>query len=155
MLLFWCAAMILLQLVLMKHASIFINDADEAANVLRDFHSKGKIYTAFRYDAKTPDILASDGPAHRLRSEYLGPALRNLYLKDASFVTKDAILKLSDCAAKGEELDMKKLSAAIGFDCVCKAAFNYDLKAVQGSEDGQKLYKSLCILAESQASQGW
>lgn len=49
--------MLLKQLVMMKHSSVFINDADEAGRLIKEMPSKGSIYAAFRYDANVPDLL--------------------------------------------------------------------------------------------------
>ena len=42
---------------MMKHSSVFINDADEAGRLIKEMPSKGPIYAAFRYDANVPDLL--------------------------------------------------------------------------------------------------
>jgi hypothetical protein len=46
-----------LKLVMMKHSSVFINDAKEAGRLIKDMPSKGPIYGAFRYDVNVPDLL--------------------------------------------------------------------------------------------------
>jgi hypothetical protein len=45
------------QLVMMKHSSVFINDAAEAGRLIKEMPSKGSIYGAFRYDVTVPDML--------------------------------------------------------------------------------------------------
>lgn len=141
------------QLVLMKHSSIFINDANEAAAVLSEFHAKGKMYGAFRFDTSIPDMLASEGNAHELRRKSLSPALANMRLLDDT-ILGSLVKKLIECSESGKALDMEKMSALFAMDCVCKAAFGYDLQAINGSEDGSALYRSICTLQESFASQG-
>ena len=48
---------IMKQLVMMKHSSVFINDAAEAGRLIKEMPSKGSIYGAFRYDVTVPDML--------------------------------------------------------------------------------------------------
>jgi hypothetical protein len=57
-------------------------------------------------------------------------------------------------AETGEKFDLHRLCIKLAFDCVAYAAFGYDLGAVRGSEDGQKLYKCVVTLAEDAASKG-
>lgn len=46
---------------MMKHSSVFINDAAEAGRLIKEMPSKGPIYAAFRYDAAVPDLLGNSG----------------------------------------------------------------------------------------------
>lgn len=143
------------QLVLMKHASVFINDANEAAAVLSDFQSKGKIYGGFRFDPEVPDMLACEGAAHELRRKALGPALSNMRISSDAAVTKALLQKLSEYSERGEAMDMREVASYVAMDCVCQAAFGYDLQAVTGgSPQGTTLYKSLCTLYDQFASTG-
>lgn len=139
----------------MKYSSFFINDAEEAARLISEVDTKGKIYNAFRYNATVPDLLASDGEEHAVLRQALAPALEFLSAKLAnSNVTEPLMKRLMEAAAKGEVVDFAKLSTFFAFDCVCSAAFNYQLDALGGSEDGAGLYNCLQIMAEMQASQG-
>jgi len=142
------------QLVLMNHASVFINDAVETARILNEVESKGRIYSAFRFEATVPDILACDGDAYEIRSKALSASLNNLKIVDETLITKDLLQQLRENAESGKPVDIKELFAYVGFDCVCLSAFGYELGAVQGSADGKKLYQSLRTLADVQAGQG-
>ena len=48
-----------LKLLMMKHSSVFINDAKEAGRLINEMPSKGSIYGAFRYDSNVPDMLGA------------------------------------------------------------------------------------------------
>mmetsp|Transcript_1578 Transcript_1578/g.3255 ORF Transcript_1578/g.3255 Transcript_1578/m.3255 type:complete len:571 (-) Transcript_1578:2345-4057(-) len=142
------------QLVLMSHASIFINDAKEAARVINEVSEKGRIYTAFRYDANVPDILACDGEAHEIRSKALGPALQSLGMASDERITADLLGVLGKCGESGQALNFRQVSVLLGMDVVCEAAFGYHLGAVAGSQEGERLSASLQTMADVQAGQG-
>lgn len=63
------------QLVMMNHASIFVNDAEEAGRIIDKLPAKGAIYNAFRYDAAVPDVFACDDPDYTVRFKALSPSL--------------------------------------------------------------------------------
>jgi cytochrome P450 len=142
------------QLALMKHASIFVNDAEEAARILNECDPKGPIYNSFRFDPNTPDILASDDVFYAARSKAMGPALKCLVLKKDSKVYDNLVAVLTKAAASGATVDVKNLYVLFSFDCVCEAAFGYDLGATNGSLEGKMLHDSLQSLADAQAGQG-
>lgn len=53
------STLILPQLLMMKHSSVFINDSAEAGRLIQEMPSKGPIYSAFRYDTNVPDMLGT------------------------------------------------------------------------------------------------
>lgn len=137
----------------MNHASIFINDATEAARILETVPNKGKIYTAFRYDGNIPDILASDGDAFVRRKNALEASLNNLKL-ETNLITEALLVAFDRYAISGEAVDIKNLFTLLGFDCICSAAFNYNLGGVAGSAEGKQLVGCLKTLADAGASVG-
>ena len=54
------------QLVMMKHSSVFINDAAEAGRLIKEMPSKGSIYGAFRYAVTVPDMLGESSLRQQL-----------------------------------------------------------------------------------------
>lgn len=135
----------------MKQSSIFVNDAREVAKVIKEFPSKGRIYGPFRYDINIPDILACDGDAFFLRKSALKDAFANMEVD--SKVTADLLSTLLSHSESGSSIDMKRLLTLYAFDCVCQAAFEYDLGGVAGSEEGERLYQALETLTAAQQSQ--
>jgi hypothetical protein len=69
-------------------------------------------------------------------------------------VFDNLISVLTKAAASGVTVDVKNLYVLFSFDCVCEAAFGYDLQAVNGSLEGKMLHDSLQSLADLQAGQG-
>lgn len=144
------------QLVMMKNASVFINDGQEAARLLDEMPSKGPIYAAFRLDPKIPDILASDADQYILRKDALGPALQKIELSKEAM---DVILKnlsavLKTHSESGKPVDLDEVFGYLAFDCVCHSVFGYQLDALSGAEQGGKLYRALITLQEYMAGQG-
>ena len=144
------------QLSFCKNTSVFINDAKEVAYTLQDFLTKGEVYKFFRFNPDTPDLFASDGAEHSLRSSKLTPIFTTMMLN------KDMISKLMNeletvlniKANKDEALDIKVLLSKVAFDAICHAAFKYDLKATSGSDEGQALYNALEVLLAAQSKKG-
>lgn len=50
---------------------------------------------------------------------------------------------LKNHSESGEALDLAALTTYLAFDCMCEAAFGYQLRAVNGSEEGKKKYNLL------------
>ena len=144
------------QLVMMKHASIFINDSTEAARVLNTLPSKGAIYDLFRYNKDIPDTIASDGEAYNLRSPHLTEPLRNLNIDSQSLspILQQFGYVLHKHTLSGESIDLMKLLTLLSLDIISLHIFNYPLNAVSGSEEGEQLYTCLITLIEYQSSQG-
>jgi len=142
------------QLVIVKHASVFVNDAEEVVRVLNEVPCKGALYNGFRFDGRLPDILASDGADHNVRSKALGLALTSIRAADEERITRDLLKVLNDRAEDGKPLDIAALFTLLAFDCVSAALFNYELGAVAGSEEGKNLRLALETLAIKQTSQG-
>ena len=138
----------------MKHSSVFINDAQEAGKLLQEIPSKGAIYNAFRYDANIPDLLASDGPAWEVRNKALSPALSNIHIANEEAIASALLTALTSYSESNEPVDLVGLCTSLALDVVCEAAFGYTLGAVAGSEDGKKMYQSLCTLADAQSNVG-
>ena len=151
------------QLVLMKNNSVFINDAEEAAKILRNHEYKGPIYDAFRYDKDTPDMFASDGDDHEIRFQRLKPTLQSTRL---SSKTKDTIIDkhlvelLNQHVGSGTDLDMKQVAAFIAFDLVCMEVFGYSLNSLLSDpasverSKGAQLYQAVQSLLAAQAAGG-
>lgn len=139
----------------MQHASVFLNDAVEVARAVECMPNKGPIYAAFRYDQQIPDILACEGDAYSKRSQYLAPAIENMRL-ERDEISKDlmALFDKHSRSSSTDGLDLKTVFTLYGFDLISKAAFNYELGAVSGSEEGRELLNSLNTLAEVQSGQG-
>ena len=138
----------------MNHASVFINDSIEAAYLIDSITSKGRIYSAFRYEPSTPDILASDEEAFLIRKQAFGKAIENLKIKQENMIMKDLLDLFLKHSETNETLDLKAIYTYFAFDCVCEAAFDYKLDAVKGSTEGKKLYQSLCTLFDAVAGTG-
>ena len=69
-------------------------------------------------------------------------------------ITAALLLYLEKSADSGEAVDLSALTTFIAFDMVCDAAFNYQLNAVNGSEEGKKLHSCLSSMVASQAGKG-
>jgi cytochrome P450 len=142
------------QLVMMKHSSVFINDAAEAGRLMEEMPSKGQIYSPFRYDANIPDMLASDGEAWNVRRKALGPALTNIGFSNDDSITSSLLVFLGKASESSAPISVSELATYVAFDCVCEAAFGYQLGAVNGSNEGKLLHESLVTLVDVQASKG-
>jgi cytochrome P450 len=142
------------QLLMMKHSSIFINDSAEAGRLIAEMPSKGSIYSAFRYDEKVPDMLASDGESWLVRRTALAPALANMKMINEDSITSSLLAALSTAAESGQPIDFAELATYVAFDAVCEAAFKYQLGAVNRSEEGKSLCQSLATLVEAQQGKG-
>jgi cytochrome P450 len=125
------------QLVMMKHSSVFINDASEAGRLMEEMPSKGQIYSPFRYDANIPDMLASDGEAWNVRRKALGPVLANIKFSNEDVITSSLLVFLEKASESAEPISVSELTTYVAFDCVCEAAFGYQLGAVNGSHEGK------------------
>jgi cytochrome P450 len=139
---------------MMKHASVFINDSAEAGRLLEEMTIKGAIYNAFRYDANIPDLLSSDGEAWEVRRKALYPALNHIHVASEDSITSALLAALTKYSETVEPVDLVGLCTSVAFDAVCDAAFGYQLGAVAGSEDGKRIYKTLCTLHDAQANVG-
>lgn len=142
------------QLVVMNHASIFINDAGAAHRVIEECPSKGRIYSSFRFDPNIPDMLACDGEAYEQRKLILEPPLEGLKLKEGSILFDNLLSIFGKHVDSGAVLDIKRLYTLFAFDCVCETVFDYKLDAINDSEDGIKMLQSLQSLADAQAGTG-
>ena len=69
------------QLVMMKHSSVFINDAAEAGRLIKEMPSKGPIYGAFRYAVDVPDMLGEFSNTDSHKSWFLPQMVSNLNLR--------------------------------------------------------------------------
>lgn len=154
------------QLMLMSHTSVFINDSKLAAKVIQEVETKGKAYESFRYEASCPDLFTADGQPYHTRYQTLHHALQgsteggdgnNGGLKLPGLYTaflKDLFDLFDEYAKKKAFLDMKRVYTLFAFDIICKAAFNFEVNAVSGSQLGKTLYQAITVIHESQASSG-
>lgn len=140
----------------MQMSSVFINDAQEAARLVKDMPSKGPIYNAFRLNPAIPDILASDGDAWKLRNSALRPALESLMISETQWdkLLSDLADTLKKFSESGETLNICELFSFFAFDVVCLGAFGYELNGLQGSEQANKLYNCIKTLTAWKAGQG-
>lgn len=76
------------------------------------------------------------------------------HIRNEDSITAALLVALGKCAESAESLDLAALTTYVAFDCVCEAAFGYQLGAVAGSEEGKRLHSSLCALVEAQAGKG-
>lgn len=137
-----------MQLLLMNHSSIFVNDSAEAGRVLREIPSKGSIYHVFRFDSSIPDLMSSDGEEYAKRRP-LVQALQGLSADTAiAGILQQFISQLSD-----EVIDIDKIYSLLAFDLVAKVIFQYDLQAISGAAQGQRLYTCQRIFADHASSQ--
>ena len=142
------------QLVVVKHASIFVNSGKEATRILNEIVTKGPIYQAYRFFMKQPDLFSSDHEAWKARFDVMGDALNDITLSNEGEITKDLTLALHRASESGEPVRVRKLCSLLAFDVVAGAVFGYKLGAVSGSEEGEKLFQSLESLAEKQSGEG-
>ena len=77
------------QLVVVKHASIFVNTGKEATRIFNELTTKGPIYHAYRFFQKQADFFASDQEEWKIRFEHMGEALNSIQLQNESEITKD------------------------------------------------------------------
>lgn len=144
------------QLVMMKHSSIFVNDAEDIAKLFLSMPSKGGMYDVFRYNKAIPDMLASDGQAWETISSNLRPSLVNVTVtaSDIEPVLAQLDSKLKDLSESGQSANLVEFMTLLGLDIVCYIIFKYELNALSGSEEGKQLYRCLKTLTEFQSSQG-
>jgi hypothetical protein len=76
------------------------------------------------------------------------------YTSNDESITAALLVALEKYSESAESLDLSALTTYIAFDCVCEAAFGYQLGAVAGSEEGKRLHSSLCALVDAQAGKG-
>lgn len=141
----------------MTHSSVFINEAKEAAQVLTDISSKGRIYGTFRYNAEIPDILACEGETFQKRKQILDASFQSLLLKDEDVIEslfQDLMTSFTSHAENGKALDAKKMFSLFALDCICHFYFSYSLHGVQGSEEAIGLLNSLQTHADANAAAG-
>ena len=142
------------QLVVVKHASIFVNTGTEATRILNEIMTKGPIYHAYRFFMKQPDLFSSDHEAWKARFDVMGEALNDITLPNEDDITKDLMSALNKASESGEPVQARKICSLLAFDVVAEAVFGYKLGAVNGSEEGEKLFQSLESLAEKQSGEG-
>ena len=142
------------QLVVVKHASIFVNTGTEATRIFNEIMTKGPIYHAYRFFMKIPDMFASDEEAWKKRFDVMGEALNNISMPNEDDITADLMGVLNEASESGEALDVSKTCTLMGFDMISTAVFGYVLGGVAGSKEGEELYKSLETLSEKQAGEG-
>ena len=140
------------QLVVMNHASVFINDAEVAADCIKKFPAKGEIYKVFQLDPSVPDIISSDGKESEMRRRVLGPCLEFLKL-DPAYIS-NLIDVLETHANNKEPLDMAVIFSYAAFDIMSYALFEYELGALKGSEEGKCLHTSFRNLVIQQSKVG-
>ena len=142
------------QLVVVKHASIFVNTGKEATRIFNELMTKGQIYHAYRFFQKQADFFASDHDDWKIRFDHMGEALNAIQYPNESEITKDLLEVLLKSSESGKPLDISKTFTLMGFDMVAKAVFGYELGGVSGSEEGEKIFQALESLAEKQSGEG-
>lgn len=142
------------QLVVVKHASIFVNTGKEATRIFNELTTKGPIYHAYRFFQKQADFFASDQEEWKIRFEHMGEALNSIQLQNESEITKDLMEVLFKSSESGKPLDISKTFTLMGFDLVAKAVFGYELGGASGSAEGEKIFQALESLAEKQSGEG-
>ena len=133
---------------------MFVNDPLEVGNVLREVPTKGRIYGAFRYDPRLPDILACDFETFSVRKQILGPAYEALQIPANSSVVDNLLKVLKSHVDDGNECNIGDLFTAFSLDIICESAFEYKLDAMSGSKLGQGAVASLRTLEAKRASIG-
>ena len=126
------------QLVVVKHASVFVNSGTEATRVFNELKTKGPIYHAYRFFSQLPDWFASDQEDWKKRFDHMGEALNAIQMESEVDITKDLLDVLSKASESGESLDISKTFTLMGFDMVSKAVFGYDLGGVKGTEEERR-----------------
>eukprot|EP01035_Chromulina_nebulosa_P038733 gene38733-52320_t len=140
------------QLIISSQSSVFVNDPLEVGNVLREVPTKGRIYGAFRYDPRVPDILACDFESFTVRKQILGPAYDALKISPNSSTVDNLLDKLRSHADGGKECNIGDLFTSFSLDIICESAFGYKLEATSGSKLGQELVTSLRTMEAKRAS---
>ena len=108
------------QLVVVKHASIFVNSGKEATRILNEIVTKGPIYQAYRFFMKQPDLFSSDHEAWKARFDVMGDALNDITLSNEGEITKDLTLALHRASESGEPVQVRKLCSLLAFDVVAE-----------------------------------
>jgi cytochrome P450 len=142
------------QLVVVKHASVFVNTGTEATRILNEIVTKGPIYATYRLFAKQADLFASDEQDWQARFDLMGDALNSIVMPNEGAITADFLKAMNKASESGEPMDMSKALTLLGFDTVCEAVFGFKLGGVSGSKQGEKLYQALMTLAEKQSAEG-
>lgn len=135
----------------MKNASIFINDSQEAGRIAKDCPTKGSIYTVFRYKAAIPDIFTCDGEDYLKRSLALEMTWEKL-LADPSIsqeIINNFLTHLDSLVNSTTTVQLDKICTLLAFDLVAKHLFAYEMHAVNGQPEGQRLYDCVQIFVDS------
>eukprot|EP01031_Cornospumella_fuschlensis_P022538 gene22538-27507_t len=142
------------QLVLMKHASVFINDSNEVARVIGDLTTKGAIYNVFRYDPAIPDLLTSDGDAYTRTNELFEKAYEQLNstpLEVIESLVKDTLLPMIEKDDK-KQVKTDRTYTIFCMHVVCVLVFGYTIPRLE--ETGDQLCGCIQTLSDYVASQG-
>lgn len=131
-----------------------MNEPAEVGRVIRDIPTKGRIYSVFRYDQSTPDIMACDFESYSIRKSILGPALESMKIPLNSIIMEDLMGILKRYAFSGKVCDVKEIFTQFALDLICEAAFGYKLEALHGSVDGSKSISSLRTMEAKRAKTG-
>ena len=75
------------QLVVVKHASIFVNTGAEATRIFNELKTKGPIYHAYRFFSQQADFFASDHEDWQKRFDVMGEALNAIQIQDEAEIT--------------------------------------------------------------------
>lgn len=146
------------QLVMMNHASVFVNDCEIAGSCITSLTDKGPVYNAFRYDANVPDSMASDGESHALLFAKLGDAYKAMTLANDNYVIENTHAILKKHAEDNSPVNFVELASLISLDIICLAAFGFRLSATSlspiESEQGRTLYSALKTLIDAQTASG-
>ena len=130
------------QLVLTKRFIVFCNDATEAGRIITDLPTKGAVYSMFRLRPDVPDVMSAEGADYDARVKVLQRGLANLSLGKRN-ISADLLTKLKTASEAGKPVDLAKLLKLAALDAVAGCAFNYDLGAVTGSEDGEAILSAM------------
>lgn len=146
------------QTIFLQNVSVYINDAKEAARLLKSLVVKGPIYQAYRSSADTsvPDLFTSDNEEWKIRNENLRPALTNLKIKDSALesIMKNFASKLTEYSESSKPLDLISLCVSLAFDAISAAAFDYELEALKDSTDGISLVNCANTISDLNKSVG-
>lgn len=144
------------QLVVVKTSSVFVNDAEEAVNVLNTLERKGPMYIAWRLNAQVPDILTADDKDWETRNKGFGSAISALSLKSTQLKAIQHALAtgLKKASEDGSAYDLSANMSYVAMDSLCLSAFGYSLEATGGRDEGRALYRALQSLATKQAKAG-
>lgn len=112
-------------------------------------------------------MLSADGQEHAIRHEHLKPALEHMKINEEisnTIIKRNLTAVLKKHSLSGQDLNLKSLASYLAFDCLCSAAFNYNLNATLSeidvadgavpSSEGAQLYQAIQTLLDAQAGQG-